>query len=289
VVSEAAASAAAASVAAVESPLQCLRNTIQREGFKGLYRGCITPCMGAAVEDSISFSVYHTVVRYFGKNSGVGGGRSARPEDLSLDKVFIAGSLGGMTTSFLVTPLELIKCRLQVDRVSKGGGATGFYKGPVDCLIKSVKQEGVRVLYKGHSATFLREGLGTGVFFSTYELGLRSFSPGVPRDQMSTITVLMAGALSGVVLNAVPYPFDTAKSVMQTLQIPSGSAASGSVAMPKGLMGALRLIVETEGIAGLYRGITPALLRAMPTNAAVFLSVRVCSPANPFLCIPFSR
>ena len=164
-VSEAAASAAAASVAAVEGPLQCLRNTIQREGFKGLYRGCITPCMGAAVEDSISFSVYHTVVRYFGKNSGVGGGRSARPEDLSLDKVFIAGSLGGMTTSFLVTPLELIKCRLQVDRVSKGGGATGFYKGPVDCLIKSVKQEGVRVLYKGHSATFLREGLGTGVFF----------------------------------------------------------------------------------------------------------------------------
>lgn len=266
--------------ATMESPLQCLRNTINKEGFRGLYRGCITPCMGAAVEDSITFSVYHAAVRYFGRQSrgdggGVsgGGGGRARPEDLPLSRVFLAGSMGGMTTSFIVTPLELIKCRLQVDRVSKEGmgGSVARYKGPIDCLLQSVRQEGIRVLYRGHSATFLRESLGTGVFFSTYEMGLRTLAAGIPREEVPAPAVLLAGAMAGVVLNAVPYPLDTAKSVMQTLQAPVGAGEGGAAVVPRSLWGAVKLIVEAEGVAGLYRGITPALLRAMPSNAVVFL------------------
>jgi hypothetical protein len=237
--------------------------------------------MGAAVEDSITFSVYHAAVRYFGRarggdGSGGGGvGGRARPEDLPLSRVFLAGSMGGMTTSFIVTPLELIKCRLQVDRVSKEGmgGSVARYKGPIDCLLQSVRQEGLRVLYRGHSATFLRESLGTGVFFSTYEMGLRTLAAGIPREEVPAPAVLLAGAMAGVVLNAVPYPLDTAKSVMQTLQAPVGAGEAGAAVVPRSLWGAVKLIVEAEGVAGLYRGITPALLRAMPSNAVVFLSV----------------
>ncbi len=276
-----------------ESPLQCLRNTVRKEGLRGLYRGCVTPCMGAAVEDSISFSVYHFAAGLLGASSR-GGSTRAKPQDLTLPQVFLAGSCGGMTTSFILTPLELIKCRLQVDRVEAGtgsappGGAKPAgasasaprYAGPLDCLVQSVRKEGWRVLYRGHSATFAREGLGTGCWFMTYEFGLRTFAPGVPRNELATSTVLISGALSGIVLNIVPYPFDTAKSVLQTLQGPSAasagsaqsSASAGTVAVtaPRGLLDVFRLIVETEGFVGLYRGITPALLRAIPANAAVF-------------------
>ena len=184
-----------------------------------------------------------------------------------------------MTTSFLLTPLELIKCRLQVDRVAAAGAAGGAparaprYQGPLDCLLRSVREEGARVLYRGHSATFLREGLGTGCWFATYEAGLRTLAPGVRRDELATTTVLASGALSGIVLNIVPYPFDTAKSVLQTLQAPAGAGAAAAAAgAPRGLRDAFSLIIETEGVVGLYRGITPALLRAIPANAAVFLT-----------------
>ncbi len=274
-----------------ESPLQCLRNTVRKEGLRGLYRGCVTPCMGAAVEDSISFSVYHFAAGLLGASSR-GGSTRAKPQDLTLSQVFLAGSCGGMTTSFILTPLELIKCRLQVDRVEAGGApgaksagaapaaAAPRYAGPLDCLVQSVRKEGWRVLYRGHSATFAREGLGTGCWFMTYEFGLRAFAPGVPRNELATSTVLISGALSGIVLNIVPYPFDTAKSVLQTLQGPSaasgvrgqGSTSAGAAAFtaPRGLLDVFRLIIETEGFVGLYRGITPALLRAIPANAAVF-------------------
>ena len=256
----------------LESPLQCLRNTVSKEGVRGLYRGCITPCMGAAVEDSISFSVYHAVARLLGTPPPHRGGLPCRPEDLPLPQVFLAGSCGGMSTSFLVTPLELIKCRLQVDRVGKGAGGGGGaaaaprYAGPVDCLVQSVRAEGLRVLYRGHSATFAREAVGTGSWFTTYELGLRTLAPRTPRDQVPTPIVLLCGATAGAALNGIPYPFDTAKSVLQTLQ--------GGAGAPRTLLGAMRLIVDSQGVAGLYRGLTPALLRAMPANAAVFLVVR---------------
>jgi hypothetical protein len=272
-----------ASSAQLESPWQCLRNTVSREGVRGLYRGCITPCMGAAVEDSISFGVFHTVARLIGTPPAHRGG-AARPEDLPLAKVFVSGSCGGMATALIATPLELIKCRLQSDRVSRGeGGAAPRYKGPLDCLVQSVRAEGVRVLYRGLSATLAREGLGTGVWFTTYEMSLRSMAPNCARDDVPTPIVLLSGAFSGVMLNAVPYPFDTVKSVLQTLQ--GGEAGGGGgggggargFTPPRGIVDAFKLIVEAEGVAGLYRGITPALLRAMPANAAVFLSVSASS------------
>ena len=285
-------------LAALESPLQCLRSTLAKEGVRGLYRGCVTPCMGAAVEDSISFSVSPAVGRALGPPRGAAG-LPARPEDLPLARVFFAGSCGGMSTSILVTPLELIKCRLQVDRVETGNRAGARYAGPLDCLLQSVRAEGLRVLYRGHSATFAREAIGTGSWFTTYEFGLRTLAPGKPRDQLPPYTVLLAGAVSGMALNGIPYPFDTAKSVLQTLQAAPGSGAGGGggrlPGAPRTLLQAMRLIVDTQGVAGLYRGLSPALLRAMPANAAVFLVVRVrgaarrsASPPPPPPHTPFS-
>lgn len=280
--------------ATAESPLQCLRNTVAREGIRGLYRGCITPCMGAAFEDGISFGVYHAVARTVGSPPPHRAGAAARPEDLPIRLVFLSGACGGMCTSFISTPLELIKCRLQVDRVDRGAGgvhgAAPRYKGPLHCLVSSVRAEGLGVLYRGHSATFLRESLGTACWFTTYETCVRALAPGTQRDAVPTAVVLASGAASGMVLNAVPYPFDTAKSVLQTLApaVPprgatagatAGAAGSGALGAsrprmgpPRGLLDALRVIVAAEGVAGLYRGLTPALLRAIPTNAAVFLA-----------------
>jgi hypothetical protein len=39
-----------------------------------------------------------------------------------------------------------------------------------------------------------REGLGTGVWFTTYELSLRSMAPNCARDDVPTPIVLLAGA-----------------------------------------------------------------------------------------------
>lgn len=344
----------------VDSPWTCLRQTIQQEGFRGLYRGCISPCLGAAFEDSIVFLVYTSTVQLIGKpfRTPDGAVHAPRPEGLTLPQIFFCGGMSGVATAFLLTPVELIKCRLQIDRVEvpqsgpasmkKASGAIAQaattlaqpkYKGTIDCAVKSVQEEGIRVLYKGFSATLIREVFGTACWFATYEYCVRKLAPNVKnRDDVPSWTVLTAGAISGLVLNFVPYPFDTIKSIVQTLQDPavpsntsspgstsssssSPSSASASVssksgmtarspntavaasavysAPPKtqhafstpmpgnsnttgptstsrpapaqpGFIQLTRIFVRTYGIRGLYSGLAPALIRAIPANAAIF-------------------
>jgi solute carrier family 25 carnitine/acylcarnitine transporter 20/29 len=57
--------------------------------------------------------------------------------------------------SFVLSPIELVKCRLQVQRECK---ANAYYKGPVDCLRKIIVDEGIRHgLFKGLASTLARE------------------------------------------------------------------------------------------------------------------------------------
>ena len=60
--------------------------------------------------------------------------------------------VAGFMTSFVLGPLELIKCRIQLQ------GDRSVYKGPLDCLTKIYKNEGLRFgVFRGFMATFLRE------------------------------------------------------------------------------------------------------------------------------------
>jgi hypothetical protein len=57
--------------------------------------------------------------------------------------------------SFILSPIELVKCRLQVQKECK---STAYYKGPYDCLRKIIMEEGIRHgLFRGLASTLARE------------------------------------------------------------------------------------------------------------------------------------
>ena len=66
----------------------------------------------------------------------------------------IAGFFAGFVNSIVVSPIELVKCRLQIQRESK---VNAYYKGPYDCAKKIVCDEGPRGIFKGLFATIARE------------------------------------------------------------------------------------------------------------------------------------
>jgi solute carrier family 25 carnitine/acylcarnitine transporter 20/29 len=45
---------------------------------------------------------------------------------------------------------------------------------------------------------------------------------------------------------------------------------------PGGMKQVVSELIAKEGIAGIYKGITPALIRAYPANAACFSTVEAC-------------
>jgi hypothetical protein len=66
----------------------------------------------------------------------------------------MAGSFAGFVNSFVLSPIELVKCRLQIQKEAKH---EAYYKGSADCIKKIIVEEGPRGLFKGLVSTITRE------------------------------------------------------------------------------------------------------------------------------------
>lgn len=137
--------------------------------------------------------------------------------------------------------------------------ANNRYGSPWDCFIKTFKQSGAPGVFKGLGVTGVRDFLGYGLYFATYEALTRSSLGSHP---IGTASMLMAGGLSGTVSWILTYPLDVVKT---RLQVDPGKYSSFADCLKKS--------VQSEGLVCLTRGLTPTLIRAFPTNAVTFTVV----------------
>lgn len=79
-----------------KSPLDCLRQTIAKEGFLGLYKGATPPALGWVVMDSVQWAAL-TNFRIMLKDSD---------GNLSLRGHCLAGLGSGLVVSFVASPIE---------------------------------------------------------------------------------------------------------------------------------------------------------------------------------------
>lgn len=65
------------------------------------------------------------------------------------------GMFAGFINSIILSPIELVKCRLQIQSESR---RDAYYKGTMDCFAKIAKEEGFRRgIFKGMVSTTARE------------------------------------------------------------------------------------------------------------------------------------
>jgi hypothetical protein len=186
-----------------------------------------------------------------------------------------------------ITPLEVIKCRTQVE--------VGRATGPVAKFVSAFKSGGVRGLVRGWSATVCRDVPFTFFFFGGYEactylllstksslvccsdndVTAKTSSEGCSDDdpeggggggKLNALGIYLAGGSAGAVGWGIAFPVDCVKSHMQTFQHPTLPQESisfrGAVA---------HIYLKRGGLPGFYRGWTAAVLRAFPANAGLFL------------------
>lgn len=241
-------------VKVLRGPLHCLQNTLRYEGVRGLYKGLSTPLLGSMAENAFLFVCYNKIQAGLRHIEGL-----APNEDLSIRSLVVAGTLSGACVSVLLTPIELIKCRLQV----QDGLSEARYRGPLDVLRQTLSRDGVFGLFRGHLGTFLRESAGGAAWFGSYEYVTRKLTPpGKTKDDLPATALIAAGAAAGVAYNVALYPADVVKSQMQT--------SESSLRLRFGEV--LRRLYAVEGVRGLYRGFGITLVRAMPCNAIIFCS-----------------
>lgn len=235
------------------------RNTIAQEGIFGIYRGIAAPLLAVTPAFALTFwskdLAMGTLRSYSGVNSR---------EDLPVKYHCLAGASTSLPAAFFICPSERIKCLMQVQ------GKHKKYDGMLDCAKKVLRAGGLRSLYKGFGVTLLRDTPGNAAFFGTYELTKKALTSKMNEgnenpEKLSFVSVLIAGGVAGTVNWIIALPMDVVKSRFQTAP---DDAFRGSRHV-------FQHIIKYEGVSSLYRGLTPALMRACPANAATVLGVEL--------------
>jgi len=234
--------------------LDCFKQTIARDGFKGLYKGMAAPLAGVSPLFAIFFG---------GCAIGKWLQKTKPGEEMTFIQNANAGALAGVLTTVVMVPGERIKCLLQVQTSSSGPAK---YNGPLDVVKQLYKEGGMKSIYRGTGATLLRDVPASAAYLSVYEYLKKLFAGEKGKDKLTPGAILLAGGFAGIANWSVCIPADVLKSRLQTA--PEGK-------YPNGVRDVFKEVIRTEGPAGLFRGFTPVMLRAFPANAACFFGVEL--------------
>ena len=82
-------------------------------------------------------------------------------------KYVLAGGGSGCCSTCVLTPVELVKCRLQaqIGAPAPAAGAPPLFTGPIDVITRTVRAEGVAGLFRGNLSTLAREVPGNMAWF----------------------------------------------------------------------------------------------------------------------------
>ncbi|KII90229.1 hypothetical protein PLICRDRAFT_697971 [Plicaturopsis crispa FD-325 SS-3] len=227
------------------------RSIIGQEGVGRLYRGLVPPLLLEAPKRAVKFAAND----FWGKTYLSATGQSKMTQELSI----LTGCSAGATESFVVVPFELVKIKLQ-DKSST-------FAGPMDVLKQVVRNEGVLGLYNGMEATFWRHLWWNGGFFGSI-FQVRALLPKAESPQAQLLNNFISGSIGGFVGTALNTPFDVVKSRIQ-----GASKVPGEIPKYNWTYPALATIAREEGVAALYKGFVPKVLRLAPGGGVLLLVV----------------
>jgi solute carrier family 25 carnitine/acylcarnitine transporter 20/29 len=212
--------------------VDCFFRIIRNEGMKGLYKGLGSPMLSLTILNSISFGIYGESKRLIHKcfynspqsSSSSSFSRISASNNLELlpSHYSLAGAIVGVICSFISTPFEMVKVRLQLDNITERR-----YKGSLSCAKELTKLYGGKMLFTGFWINTVRETTFCAVYFGLYEhlkqrftlkLNSSPFSSSTSASSSfstsakSPLAIFLAGGFAGMAAWFVSFPMDVIKS-----------------------------------------------------------------------------
>lgn len=212
-------------------------------GLVSLWRGNGMNVLKIAPETAIKFSAYEQI------KSMIRGHNQTR--NLRIYERFLAGSLAGATAQTAIYPMEVLKTRLTLRK-------TGQYSGMADCAKQMLQKEGISVFYKGYVPNLLAIVPYAGIDLAVYEtLKFTWLNKNSGMVDPGVMVLVGCGAVSGTCGQLASYPLALIRTRMQAQTSIKGAPKVSMLTL-------LQNIVAQEGVTGLYRGISPNLLKVIP-------------------------
>jgi len=261
----------------IRETLQILVSIPRIEGSRALFKGLGPNLIGVVPARAINFYTYGNGKKLIAQEFN--NGREAAWVHLC------AAATAGMITGTATCPIWVVKTRLQLDKsqasraVNAGAADTTSgarrYKNALDCTMQTVRHEGLRGLYRGLGASYLGVAESTLQWVLYEQMKLRlsarearvaaSGSPPSAWDTTVSYTGKMGAAGAAKLFAAVvTYPHEVVRTRLRQAPMTNG--------MQKytGIVQCVRVIVAEEGVAALYGGLVPHMMRVVPSAAIMF-------------------
>lgn len=168
----------------------------------------------------------------------------------------LAGAMGCGITHGAMTPIDVIKTRIQLEPTVYNTGLVGSFK-------KIVSSEGAGALLTGLGPTVLGYSLQGAFKFGGYELFKKTFIEQLGYDTASKYKnsiYIGSAALAEFFADIALCPLEATR--IRLVSQPN---------FANGLIGGFSRILKEEGVGSFYNGFTPILFKQIPYNIAKFL------------------
>ncbi|KAL6985538.1 hypothetical protein U1Q18_018914 [Sarracenia purpurea var. burkii] len=186
----------------------------------------------------------------------------------SFQRDLMAGAVMGGVVHTIVAPIERAKLLLQTQEsnIAIVGGPHRRFKGMLDCIVRTVKEEGILSLWRGNGSSVLRYYPSVALNFSLKDLYrniLRSGNSQETRFVSGIPANFIAGAAAGCTTLIIIYPLDIAHTRL------AADLGKPDARQFHGISHFLTTICKKDGIRGIYRGL-PASLHGMVVHRGLY-------------------
>lgn len=183
---------------------------------------------------------------------------------------FALSGLSCMCAATVTNPIDVIKTRMQLENElgcqheSRNIFHNRYYRGLVRGALRIAQEEGLQGLYKGITPSLMREAS-----YSTLRLGLyeplKELFGAKDRAHNPLWKKVCAAAIAAAIGSAIACPTDVVK--IRLMSLPSGNQWEY-----KHTLHAFQAIVSSEGIRGLWTGVSATVKRSTLVSATAVSS-----------------
>ncbi|KAF7994714.1 hypothetical protein HCN44_004186 [Aphidius gifuensis] len=226
----------------------CVKKTINTNGFFGLYRGLSVLVYGSIPKSAVRFGSFETVKKQLVDDEG----------KLNAQRKLLAGLCAGVSEAILaVTPMETVKVKFINDQRSGNPRFQGFFHG----VSLIVKENGFKGIYQGLMPTIMKQGSNQAIRFFVMET-MKDYYRGDDNNKVVPKPMIgLFGACAGAASVFGNTPIDVVKTRMQGLEASKYKSSLDCAVQ----------VWKNEGPRAFYKGTVPRLGRVCLDVAITFM------------------
>jgi len=238
----------------------CFKRVSAEQGIQAFWRGNLVNCLRYAPQQgsALAFNdVINSMMPKFDKKTNFVAAMGVN---------LFSGGMAGAVANTICYPFDFARTRLASDL----GAGKAKFNGIGDCILQTIRAQGITGLYTGWSVTvagaFVYRAGQLGLFKTIQDMnpykGDKGFIGGV-----SSFVAVTAARTAIMPFN---YPFDT---VRRRMMLESEKPVSDR--LYKGSIDCFVKVMKTEGFGGMYKGMVPELFRGVGGSLVIVAYDRI--------------